>query len=407
MPEFLRRLVKWFMHAGIAAALIACLPVLAPRAALRRRAITRGAPVRSLWAGTPIITLPVKARAERLLGVEADTLVYRCFILTDQFTYALDRWYARRWLRPGLYFAVYLWAVWKYDRLHHFCSAGLLPERRAWLFNPFELWFGRLLGKELFFWTYGADVRTRAATRALGEPNCCTRCPAPGKHCICDTDLGALNQRRLARSATSIMSMGDMIHYTPAARRDLFYWPLDLAAEGGSRYRPAPPATGPARPLRVVHAANHRFFKGTDDLIAAAESLRERGIAIELVLVEGMPNAQALEIYRSADVVFDQCLIGFHGYFAIEAMAMAKPVMCFIRDPGAYLLDPDSCPIVRTTKSRIADDLAALTSDRAKLREIGLRSRAYIEQHFTVAAFSERLHRAYLDLGALSSGTHR
>src|SRR4051794_17486171 len=69
-------------RAGLARALAASWPHLRDR--LRRAGekvlylVTcemRGRPARrSLWAGTPILTLPVKAKAERLLGVHADTL---------------------------------------------------------------------------------------------------------------------------------------------------------------------------------------------------------------------------------------------------------------------------------------------------------------------------------------------
>src|SRR5438093_11578125 len=47
---------------------------------------------RSLWAGTPILTLPVKAKAERLLGVQADTLVYQTYYITSDFRYDLSKW---------------------------------------------------------------------------------------------------------------------------------------------------------------------------------------------------------------------------------------------------------------------------------------------------------------------------
>ena len=49
---------------------------------------------RSLWAGTPILTLPVKAKAERLLGVKADTLVFQTYYITSDFRFDLS-WFNR------------------------------------------------------------------------------------------------------------------------------------------------------------------------------------------------------------------------------------------------------------------------------------------------------------------------
>ncbi len=100
------------------------------------------------------------------------------------------------------------------------------------------------------------------------------------------------------------------------SRNDLFYWPLDLDAGRmanaiAARY----PEANVNRPLRVVHAANHRFFKGTRYLLDAIERLRGEGVEIELVLVEKKSNDDALELYRTADVVFDQCVSGFSWLF--------------------------------------------------------------------------------------------
>src|SRR5262245_61721820 len=111
-------------------------------------------------------------------------------------------------------------------------------------------------------------------------------------------------------------------------------------------------------------------------------------------MVERVPNREALEIYRGADIVFDQCLIGFHGYFALEAMAMGKPVVVFLRDPKADLLAPDECPLVNVRPETVEPILEELIRDRARLHELGRQGRRYIERYYTVEAFAERLRRA-------------
>ena len=151
----------------------------------------------------------------------------------------------------------------------------------------------------------------------------------------------------------------------------------------------------------MLHAPNHRQFKGTSYLEEAVTKLRSDGLNIELVLVERVPNEQALEIYRSADLVFDQCLIGFHGYFALEAMALGKPVMCFIRDPEHYLLNADECPIINTHISTLCEDLKRVVERQDELHEIGRQSRQYIEKNFSLEAFAKRLSKAYEELGII------
>jgi glycosyltransferase involved in cell wall biosynthesis len=114
-----------------------------------------------------------------------------------------------------------------------------------------------------------------------------------------------------------------------------------------------------------------------------------------------MPNSMALEIYRTADIIFDQCLIGFHGYFALEAMALGKPVMSFIRKPNEYLLHAKECPILNTHITTIENDLLSLALRRDELAEIGRLSRSYVEKYYSIEAFSTRLGNTYRELGVI------
>jgi hypothetical protein len=195
--------------------------------------------------------------------------------------------------------------------------------------------------------------------------------------------------------------MGDTIEYLPGSRNDLFFLPVDLNADGGRKYQPHYPSLSSERPLHIVHASNHRHYKGTRFLVDAVERLRREGLAVELTLVERVPNEEALKIYRTADIIFDQCLIGSHGYFAIEAMAIGKPVMVFIRKPELYLLRPEECPLINSPPDRIEVILRGLVNDRSCLNEIGVRGRQYVEKYYSLEAFAARLEKAYKDLGVM------
>ncbi len=384
------------MKALLRAAVFGVVRVVAQLSRLRRRR----ARVRSLWAGSPIINFVMQARAEEQMVERADTLVYETYFITQQFRYDLSKWVRMPLVGLFVPYVVFLWAVFRYDRFHFFCDRGLLPPEQAYCFHPKELPLLRSLGKQVFLWTYGADVRTVERTRALGEFHCCVDCPAPGIACVCEDALQQRNHAASLQDATAVFAMGDMAEYTPGSRNDLYFWPVDLEAEDGARYAPVYPAADTAAPLRVVHAPNHREFKGTRHLLEAVERLREEGVEIDLQLVERVPNREALELYRSADVIFDQCIIGFHGYLAQEAMALGKAVMCFIRKPEEYLLAPDECPIVDVAPATIAARLRELAGDRQRVRDLGEQGRRYIERHHTIAAFAERLGRVYAEIGA-------
>lgn len=352
----------------------------------------------SLWAGTPIITMSLNAKSEQKIGVNSKSLVYFTYFITNQFDYNLWRFYSIPIIGKLLPFFVFIWGSLVVDRFHFYCDRGLLPSIEPFTFNFLELYTYKLLGIEVFLWTYGADVRSQIMTKSLGEPNCCTECDQIGKACICDESERLKNIGKLNQYSTAIFSMGDMIEYTPNSRNDLFFWPIGLSS---NKYQPVYPETALQKPVKIVHAPNHRVFKGTQYLIKTVEKLQAENVPIELILVEKIPNDQALEIYRSADIIFDQCLIGFHGYFALEGMAMGKPVMCYIRKPELYLLHPEECPIINTHITTLEEDIRQLVNNREKLRETGIKSRNYIEKYFTIDAFSNRLKKTYQDLGVM------
>jgi hypothetical protein len=353
----------------------------------------------SVWTGAPIINMAVNARAERSLGVSTRSIVTNTYFTTAEFDVVLGSYSSSTWWERMAPFVGLVWICLIADRVHSYCDRGILPPSRRMTFNRLEMFAYRCLRIPVFLWTYGADVRTRAATRSLGEPNCCTDCTAIGSACVCDDGLWRENLAYVQRHARAVFAMGDMIEYTPGSRNDLFFWPVDLARDRGRHYAPAYPDVSEERPLRVVHAPNHRQFKGTKYLESAIAAVRAKGVPIELLLVERVPNHQALALYRTADIVFDQCLIGFHGYFAIEAMALGKPVVCFIRKPEQYLLHPEECPILNVHRDELVESLHAYaTTARPSLAEIGRRSRLYVERHYSLEAFAGRLKRCYVDL---------
>ena len=177
------------------------------------------------------------------------------------------------------------------------------------------------------------------------------------------------------------------------------YLALDQHQFTGAKSSPEYPDVQSKLAVKIVHAANHRAFKGSDFLASAVSELRQQGLAVELVLVENLPNEIALGHYRSADIIFDQCLIGFHGYFALEGMALGKPVMSFVRFPDRYLLAPNECPIVNTSLLTLKHDIAKLCADRVHLRDLGVSGRRYVEKYFSIEAVSRRMSIAYKALG--------
>jgi glycosyltransferase involved in cell wall biosynthesis len=395
-----RGLLRSAAVVGLNALLIAWLPLIWTLRLLLKKPLA--AAKLSCWTGAPILTLSLKCKAERSLGFKSFTVVSTTYHTTSRFDYVLNQgWFRAKWIVLPWRYLAFLAVCLTVRQVHAYFDGGLLPSLQARTFSRLELLAYRFLSIRLFVWTYGGDVRDRQATLQLGQPNCCTDCQTVGIACICFASKSRANISRVTRFATQTFAMGDMIEYVPGSRKDLFFWPIELDRDEYATYRPVFPEMDANRPLRVVHAPNHPQFKGTKYLVAAIEELRKDGLEIELVLVQGKSNQEALAIYRSADVIFDQCMIGFHGYFALEAMALGKPVMCFIRKPDLYLLAPEDCPIINTTNRKLKGDLRNLVCNRTNLERIGRQGRGYVEKYYSMEAFTARLGNAYVELGVL------
>lgn len=131
--------------------------------------------------------------------------------------------------------------------------------------------------------------------------------------------------------------------------------------------------------LLIVHAPTSPEFKGTGYIVDALESLRYRG-DFEFKLVTGVSNEDAVEIYKEADIIIDQLHFGTYGLFAVESMALGKPVISWISDFMREKL-PKELPIIIANPDTIKSVLKNLLDNKDELCEIGRKSRLYVEKY--------------------------
>jgi glycosyltransferase involved in cell wall biosynthesis len=157
---------------------------------------------------------------------------------------------------------------------------------------------------------------------------------------------------------------------------------------------PGPPSDR-ERPV-VLHAPSSRRRKGTEHVVAAC-----RELDLELEIVEGLDHREAFERYRRADVIVDQLNAGWYGVFAIEAMALGKPVVTFLHDEAVRRTEEAfgvQVPIVGATKETLVDALRPLAESAAERRRVGAASRAYAEEVHGLERMTDRLLALYAEL---------
>jgi glycosyltransferase involved in cell wall biosynthesis len=189
------------------------------------------------------------------------------------------------------------------------------------------------------------------------------------------------------KADAEVVGSYDAIRWVPEA--EVIPPGVDLA-----RIEPAPPSER-TRPL-IVHAPSSRRRKGTEHVIAAVERLEA-----DLELVEGLHHDEALARYREADIVVDQLNAGWYGLFAIEAMALGKPVVTFLHDEAVRLTEKATgtrVPIVSATAETLREALRPLVADAGRRRELGAESRAYVEHVHDLERVIDRLLDLYAGL---------
>jgi len=138
----------------------------------------------------------------------------------------------------------------------------------------------------------------------------------------------------------------------------------------------------------IVHAPNHRHVKGTQFLLDALQICRDAGINYELRLVEKVARTEALELYKTADIVADQFLMGAYGVFALECLALGKPVMTYL-DHDCLSNPVFSLPIVNTNRWNLTTILAVLLLVPELRKRLGHAGRDAVVRYQSLKAIGE------------------
>lgn len=362
----------------------------------RRR---EGRPPRLVYGPTPIISIKYMREAASRLGFEARTIVSDVYainersdfdeVLADQFRSLgpLAR-PVRGFAGPYLMLAS---ALFRFDVFHFFFDGGFLAGTPL---RFLEVQLLHLAGKKVVAMPYGGDVAVPSRLRS-----------ASLRHgfALSYPELGR-RERYTERQLRYFSERADVVvaclmHFETLPRWDLLtlhYYPIDTDV-----WRPSESREG-GGPLVVGHAPNHRHLKGTEFLIAACEELRAEGYDVELRLLERLPNREVRDALAECDVVAEQFILGY-ALTAMEGMALGKPVLSNLSEPGYY--EPfrlyaglDECPILDTPVERIKENLRLLLDDAALRAQLGRAGRRYVERFHSYEVVGRMWQRVYDDL---------
>ncbi len=294
-------------------------------------------------------------------------------------------------LYPTLKFLIkfsifFIQALFKYD-VFHFHSESFLGSH-----STLDLKILKFFKKMIVFQYWGCDMRLKTPSISAEKFSTCDDCIR-----VCQNsrklrdNLTHLKYAdfRVYGAADVVLSVVPDALFIPIAI-DLDYW--KPTSEIPEKY--LLPKTENVRILQAFENAKARGDqKGTRFIKAAVEALKNEGRKIDYIYLEKVPYEAMRYYYQQADIVVDQLLAGWHGSVAVEAMAMGKPVICYLNEVGQRFIPKDN-PIVNANPRTITDKLRMLVEDASLREKIGKSGKRYVEDRHDVL----KLAKVYIAL---------
>lgn len=321
--------------------------------------------------------------ALRKCGIKADAVVFQKPYMYDfpyEKYYPIQRNKLSGFLKS---IPITLKLIFQYDIFFFIFGQSFFPRN-------LDIYLLKLLRKKVVVFFCGCDIRCREEVLKGNRTfSICQECEN-----ICDTKA----KRKLAnfweKYADLIFSdpeqsqlLKKAYHHTILCL-DLDYW------------RPFQSnITRESNRILIAHAPTDRKLKGTKYIIEAINRLQNERYSIELVLLESMSIKEVRSRLNETDIVVDQLLCGWYGKLAIESMAMAKPTICYIDDKiKAQMSYGNDLPIVSSNPTEIYKDLKFLIDNPGLRKEIGSKSRTYVEVSHSQEVVGNKLKTLFENL---------
>lgn len=315
-------------------------------------------------------------------GYSAETFVFQSNYITREFDICCGPGVLIRFFAPYVFF---LRALFRYKVLMMYFTGGSLRSKK--ILRWFEPIFYKAANVKTVLMPFGTDVQAMQRSSNLYFKHAMTK-DYPEL-----APLYNATQRRVDRwtqRADWIISGCEWVDY-------MHHWDTLLLSHICIDLQSIP-ANGAPRTsgtFKILHAPNHLAQKGTAALMKACEDLKQEGLDLELVVLRKVPNTEVRQAIQNADLVADQFVIGWYAMFAIEAMAMKKPVLCYLRNDlidlyrRANLIAEDEIPILNTSLPQIASSIKWAYQNRNALKRLGEKGREFVGKHHSVQRMSQ------------------
>jgi glycosyltransferase involved in cell wall biosynthesis len=146
--------------------------------------------------------------------------------------------------------------------------------------------------------------------------------------------------------------------------------------------------------LRLLHShslgtrsSNSLNIKGSVEIVEAIKRLADEFLNVELMEVSGVRSEEMVLLQQQADIIVDQLRYGYWGSTGIEAMALGKVLVCYVRPSWKEFFlkqfpEHKDLPVVHATPDNIYEVLRQLVLDKSKRDELSRASREFAEKQY-------------------------
>ena len=273
-----------------------------------------------------------------------------------------------------------------FSRLDKFLSFG-------YKHFSFELFFiRRILKKKIIYLPSGCREELFKRDYIKIDSNICSNC---GYETKCNDKINNQLFDRLNKYSNLNYGSG-FLEFTRYKNKVFKFKSIDLKLWSKNLVIPNKHQFEKNRSIKILHShflnqsqrnENKKNIKGTPHIEKAIDKLINEGYGIEKIILEDIPSNEMRFYQAQADIVVDQLIFGQWGSTAIECMALSKPVICYLNPvfKNNFLTnfpEYDDLPIVEANTSTIYEVLKELIENSELRKQIGMRSRNFVERHY-------------------------
>ena len=311
-------------------------------------------------------------RALRAAGYKTDNVAYLCPRYFRSASVGLileDNFYLRMFVYLTDYIFLFLWAVLKYDFFEFAFSGGMLRNSHL---RKLELPLLTFLGKKIVVYGHGADCKVLSDIRKMGFKYNTAMDRNEKTERQSEKEI-AENVARAQKYADVLIAGGDLIHLGKKA----IFLPIPADLE---KWKNQPAKKH--KNVVLIHSTNHRLHKGTRFILDTYDKIKHR-LPVKLMLLERKTLKECQKLYPLGDIMITDVITGWHGYTAIEAMAIGRPDITYLRPDimkfHSYYAK-GRIPVVSANPDNLEKAIERLVKNKKLRGEIGKRGRVYAQK---------------------------